>query len=416
MPVVAPHDDTIAPSGKFSQMLNKISGQPESYARKSAYTFGKTLGAGSFGVVRQARNNTTKEEVAIKIMLKSTLNGNEQLVYDELSFLTQLKHPHIVGFRDWFESKSKFYVVTQLATGGELFDRIVDLGHFTERDASLVIYQVAEALEYLHGQNIVHRDVKPENILYLNHEQESPIVLADFGIAKRLRSSDDLIHTSAGSFGYAAPEVLKGLGHGKLCDVWSLGVITYTLLCGYSPFRSENIPDFLAEVKHNNAVIFHEKYWKHISEDARRFIVNLLDVEPTERPSIEQVLQDKWLTNIAAEHHDVDLLPSIRAGFNAKSKFKQAIELVMLQNRIKRLQELDDDDSDDTDFEDVGSSSSTGLSGWGALSSALKKTQSTGSSSSTSSEKKSSDAISALQQLVKTATQNKERVLNHVEE
>ena len=130
---------------QFKKIFNRLSGQPESYSRKQNYTFGKTLGAGSFGIVRYARDNSTDEEVAVKIILKKALKGNESMIIDEMQLLEQLNNPHIVGFRDWFESKDKFYLVTQLATGGELFDRIVQKGRFTEHDASLVVLQMLEA-------------------------------------------------------------------------------------------------------------------------------------------------------------------------------------------------------------------------------------------------------------------------------
>lgn len=331
---------------QLKKLINKLSGQPASYARKEIYTFGRTLGAGSFGIVRYARDNATNEEVAVKIILKKALKGKEQFVIDELNLLQELHHPHIVGFRDWFESKDKFYLVTQLATGGELFDRIIQKGRFTEHDASLVIVQMLEALTYLHAKNIVHRDLKPENILYITPDENSNVVLADFGIAKRLQSSDEKLTSSAGSFGYAAPEVIMG-NHGKPCDIWSLGVITYTLLCGYSPFRSENVQDFIAEVKNNNAVIFHADYWRDVSKDARRFIIKALQFNPDNRPTADELLNDPWLVTIAAEHKEADLLPNLKQGFDAKAKFKQAIELVKLHNKIDKLKAIQTDDDDD---------------------------------------------------------------------
>ncbi|EEQ47518.1 calcium/calmodulin-dependent protein kinase II [Candida albicans WO-1] len=332
---------------QFKKIFNRLSGQPESYSRKQNYTFGKTLGAGSFGIVRYARDNSTDEEVAVKIILKKALKGNESMIIDEMQLLEQLNSPHIVGFRDWFESKDKFYLVTQLATGGELFDRIVQKGRFTEHDASLVVLQMLEALEYLHNKDIVHRDIKPENILYLTSKDDSPIVLADFGIAKRLQNPNEKLTSSAGSFGYAAPEVILGTGHGKPCDIWSLGVVTYTLLCGYSPFRSENVQDFINEVKHNNAVIFHADYWKDVSKDARRFIIKALQFNPDNRPTATELLNDPWLVSIAKEYKETDLLPNFKQGFDAKKKFRQAIELVKLNNRIKKLKEWQTDEDDD---------------------------------------------------------------------
>lgn len=128
------------------------------------------------------------------------------------------------------------------------------------------------------------KDLKPENLLYLTLAQDSGLVLADFGIAKMLDNNDEVLKTMAGSFGYAAPEVMLKKGHGKAVDMWSLGVITYTLLCGYSPFRSENLQDLIEECS-NSQIIFHERYWRDVSEDAKDFIRQLLQVDPEARPT-----------------------------------------------------------------------------------------------------------------------------------
>lgn len=136
-------------------MLSRLQGQPESYDKKAKYRFGKTLGAGTYGIVREADGPTGK--VAIKIILKKNVKGNERMVWDELDMLQRLKHPHIVRFVDWFESRDKYYIVTELATGGELFDRICEQGKFTEKDASQTIKQVLTAVDYLHRNNVVHR-------------------------------------------------------------------------------------------------------------------------------------------------------------------------------------------------------------------------------------------------------------------
>jgi calcium/calmodulin-dependent protein kinase I len=128
-------------------------------------------------------------------------------------------------------------------------------------------------------------DLKPENLLYLTREPNSALVLADFGIAKML-DSNEILTTMAGSFGYAAPEVMEKKGHGKPVDMWSLGVITYTLLCGYSPFRSENMTDLIEECR-NEKVIFHPRYWADVSDDAKDFIKSLLKADPRKRPSSE---------------------------------------------------------------------------------------------------------------------------------
>ncbi|KAK3942696.1 putative calcium calmodulin-dependent protein kinase [Diplogelasinospora grovesii] len=324
-------------------MLNRLHGQPESYDKKSKYRFGRTLGAGTYGIVREADGPTGK--VAIKIILKKNVKGNEQMVLDELDMLQRLKHPHIVKFVDWFESRDKYYIVTELATGGELFDRICEQGKFTEKDASQTIKQVLGAVDYLHQNNVVHRDLKPENLLYLTKAPHSDLVLADFGIAKMLDNKDEVLTTMAGSFGYAAPEVMLKKGHGKPVDMWSLGVITYTLLCGYSPFRSENLQDLIDECS-NAAVVFHERYWKDVSDDAKDFIMKLLQAKPEDRATSKQALSHRWLKGETATDHN--LLPEIKA-YLTKARLRRGIELVKLANRIEALK-MHEDDPTNSDF------------------------------------------------------------------
>ncbi|EEQ86541.1 hypothetical protein RJZ56_001010 [Blastomyces dermatitidis] len=324
----------------MSSWLNKLQGQPDSYDKKSQYRFGRTLGAGTYGIVREADCPTGK--VAVKIILKKNVKGNEQMVYDELDMLQRLHHPHIVRFHDWFESRDKYYIVTQLATGGELFDRICEYGKFTEKDASQTIKQVLEAVNYLHERHVVHRDLKPENLLYLTPAADSPLVLADFGIAKMLDNPKEVLTTMAGSFGYAAPEVMLKKGHGKAVDMWSMGVITYTLLCGYSPFRSESLQDLIDECQ-NGRIVFHERYWRDVSKDAKDFIMGLLEPEPSKRATSEQSLSHPWLKGESASDHN--LLPELKA-YMAKARLKRGIEIIKLANRIEALRMQEEDEED----------------------------------------------------------------------
>ena len=175
-------------------------------------------------------------------------------------------------------------------------------------------------------------------------------MLADFGIAKMLDSPGEVLTTMAGSFGYAAPEVMLKQGHGKAVDMWSLGVITYTLLCGYSPFRSENLADLVDECR-NGRIVFHERYWKDVSKDAKDFIMTLLVPDPKKRANSKQALDHIWLTGQNASEHD--LLPEIRS-YIAKAKLKRGIELVKLANRIESLKmQEDDQDPQSPDASDI---------------------------------------------------------------
>lgn len=157
-----------------------------------------------------------------------------------------------------------------------------------------------------------------------------------------LDSKDGMLSTMAGSFGYAAPEIMLKQGHGKPVDMWSLGVITYTLLCGYSPFRSESVADLIEECK-SGRIVFHGRYWKDVSTEAKTFISNLLQPDPARRLTSEEALQDVWLTGKTAS--DFNLLPEFRA-YMAKARLKRGIEIIKLANRIESLRLQADDDED----------------------------------------------------------------------
>jgi calcium/calmodulin-dependent protein kinase I len=383
----------------FQSFLNRVSGQPESYKLKAEYRFGKTLGAGTFGIVKRATHIPTNEDVAVKIILKKNLHGNEQMVIDELQMLQRLHHPHIVAFKSWFESREKYYIVTQLATGGELFDRICDYGKFTEKDGVATIREVLDAISYLHKRDIVHRDLKPENLLYLTSAPDSSLVLADFGIAKPLKDPNQKLTSMAGSFGYAAPEVLLGTGHGKPCDIWSLGVITYTILSGYSPFRAETIDDFLTEVEDTGFLVFHERYWKTISPEAKQFISKMLDPNPEKRPTATELLNHPWIADEKAANATENLLPNIRVGFNARQKLRKGIEAVRLANRIAALK------LDELEEGEDGEPTPTLAARLAKVSLATRELE---PAETASTEAKSGKSMLAFQEVVRAVTRNKD--------
>ncbi|WWC87626.1 uncharacterized protein L201_002516 [Kwoniella dendrophila CBS 6074] len=323
----------------LSNIRDHMLSQPPSFKKKKEYELNELLGRGGFGKVVRATwtpKEGEKKEVALKIISKKLVKDNEQAVMDEINVLKGLDHPNIVHVWDHFESRDKFYLTFELAVGGELFDRISSRGKFTEKDALDCIRQVCSATSYLHSHQIVHRDLKPENILYKTKEPNSQIVIADFGIAKHLETPEEELQDAAGSFGYAAPEVLMGTGHGVKCDCWSIGVIAYTILCGYSPFRETDKNLLLREMT-KGRITFHERYWKKVSVTAKEFIKALLVVDPKKRMSSAEALKHPWMTQGQATEND--LSDAVIPALNAKLKWKKAIRAVQATNRLRAASE-----------------------------------------------------------------------------
>ena len=164
--------------------------------------------------------------------------------------MQMVDHPNVIKLYEIYDEPKKMHLVMELVTGGELFDRIVKEGQYTEKDAAKTIGSMASALGYLHAKNIVHRDLKPENILYGSPDKDSDIKIADFGLA-RVVSGKDLMKTACGTPGYVAPEILQNKGYDSgAVDMWSAGVILYILLCGFPPFYEEELPALFDQIMH----------------------------------------------------------------------------------------------------------------------------------------------------------------------
>lgn len=182
----------------------------------------------------------TKKPFAIKVMETRVREGREACD-SELTVLRRVCHRYIVQLMEIFEAQDRVYMVMELATGGELFDRLLTQGSFTEQDAVRILQMVADGIQYLHGLRITHRDLKPENLLYYHSGAESKILITDFGLAHSGNKNGDwTMRTLCGTPHYIAPEVLLRQPYTSAVDMWALGVITYVLLSGFLPFDDEN--------------------------------------------------------------------------------------------------------------------------------------------------------------------------------
>ncbi|XP_070601700.1 calcium/calmodulin-dependent protein kinase type 1G isoform X2 [Erythrolamprus reginae] len=228
-----------------------------------------------------------------------------------------------------------FMEVLGSVSGGELFDRILERGVYTEKDASVVIQQILKAVHYLHENGIVHRDLKPENLLYLTPEEDSKIMITDFGLSKM--EQNGIMSTACGTPGYVAPEVLEQKPYSNAVDCWSIGVITYILLCGYPPFYEETESKLFEKIR-EGYFEFDSPFWDDISESAKDFISHLLEKDPNKRFTCEKALRHPWIDGNTALYCDIYPSVSVQIQKNfAKSKWKQAFNAAAVVHHMKKL-------------------------------------------------------------------------------
>ncbi|XP_060628825.2 calcium/calmodulin-dependent protein kinase type 1G isoform X1 [Anolis sagrei] len=301
---------------------------------RKTFIFMEALGSGAFSEVFLVKHRTTGQLFALKCIKKSPVTQDSNLE-NEIAVLKKIKHDNIVTLEDIYESATHYYLVMQLVSGGELFDRILERGVYTEKDASIVIQQVLGAVHYLHENGIVHRDLKPENLLYLTPEEDSKIMITDFGLSKM--EQNGVMSTACGTPGYVAPEVLEQKPYSKAVDCWSIGVITYILLCGYPPFYEETESKLFEKIK-EGYYEFESPFWDDISESAKDFICHLLEKDPNERFTCEKALRHPWIDGNTALHRDI--YPSVSAQIQknfAKSKWKQAFNAAAVVHHMRKL-------------------------------------------------------------------------------
>ena len=287
----------VQPSAPIFSVANK----PQSFVPKKSvitndYEVKKNvLGVGINGKVYECIQKKTGLNCALKIIKDSQKARREVEIHTLLCEQT-----NIVKILDVFENNfngvRSLVVVMENMEGGELFERIQQKQHFTEREASALVRQICLAVAHIHRHQIAHRDLKPENLLFANREDESLLKLTDFGFAKFCEGLS--LQTPCYTPYYVAPEVLGPDKYDKSCDIWSIGVITYILLCGYPPFYSNTSEPFSQGMKKRiklGQYTFPDNEWGSISSEAKDLVGNLLKVDVKERFTIEQVMAHPWI-------------------------------------------------------------------------------------------------------------------------
>jgi len=274
----------------------------------------KEIGHGHYGVVRKCMDRDTKVWYAIKSIRKSKV-GKVDVLKREVALLQECDHPNIIKLVSVHEDKKYLHLVTELCTGGELFDRIIektqsDEGCFSERDAAYLVRSILDAIAYCHDQKgIVHRDLKPENFLFSSREEDAVIKIIDFGLSRHDDMTRGIMNTKVGTPYYVAPEVLNR-EYTKSCDIWSIGVITYILLCGYPPFYGDTDTQIFESVRVGR-FDFPSPEWDKISETAKGFISAMLKRDPSKRPSAAQALEHPWIKELTEEREKLTKRSSI---------------------------------------------------------------------------------------------------------
>ncbi|KAK1806542.1 hypothetical protein P4O66_005051, partial [Electrophorus voltai] len=259
-----------------------------------SYEVREDIGIGSYSICKRCIHKSTAMEYAVKIINKAKRDPTEEVEI----LLRYGQHPNIITLKDVYDDGRSVYLVTELLKGGELLDKILRQKFFSEREASSVLCTITKTVEYLHGQGVVHRDLKPSNILYVD-ESGNPesIRICDFGFAKQLRAENGLLMTPCYTANFVAPEVLKKQGYDAACDIWSLGVLLYTMLTGFTPFANgpEDTPEEILARIGSGKFSLTGGYWNSVSSEAKDLVSKMLHVDPHQRLTAAQVLRHPWI-------------------------------------------------------------------------------------------------------------------------
>uniref|UniRef100_A0A8C0ZG37 Ribosomal protein S6 kinase n=1 Tax=Cyanistes caeruleus TaxID=156563 RepID=A0A8C0ZG37_CYACU len=313
------------------------------------YVVKEAIGVGSYSVCKRCIHKATNMEYAVKVIDKSKRDPSEEIEI----LLRYGQHPNIITLKDVYDDGKYVYLVTELMRGGELLDKILRQKFFSEREASSVLHMICKTVEYLHSQGVVHRDLKPSNILYVDKSgNPESIRICDFGFAKQLRAENGLLMTPCYTANFVAPEVLKRQGYDEGCDIWSLGVLLYTMLAGCTPFANGpgDTPEEILTRIGGGKFSISGGNWDTISDMAKDLVSKMLHVDPHQRLTAKQVLQHPWITQKDSlpqsqlNHQDIQLVKgAMAATYSALNSSKPSPQLkpiessILAQRRVKKL-------------------------------------------------------------------------------
>ncbi|XP_049419297.1 serine/threonine-protein kinase 33 isoform X2 [Epinephelus fuscoguttatus] len=271
---------------------------------RGIYEFGRKLGHGSYGTVYEATHIKTQTKWAIKEVCRPAAGSQRsKMLEQELNILKEVNHAHIIHLQEVYHTAKMTYLVTELCSGGDLRQLLQRKKFLTEDETRHVICSVADAVVYLHKRDIVHRDLKLENILvkdYLGEDDKGRINIkvTDFGLSVKTGGVgiENMMQEACGTLLYMAPEMMSRRGYSHCCDVWSIGVIMFMLLCGEPPFKATSQSDLRQEIMNNNKVKYTQPIWATVSHAAKNILTCLLKQDPAYRMSANELLETPWIT------------------------------------------------------------------------------------------------------------------------
>jgi len=274
--------------------------EPREKQVQDCYQIGKLIGTGTFGEVREVKDRRTKQKFALKTIDKSKLDAHQMKYLEgECEVLKRIDgHTNIVKLHEIWDAPKKLHIVMELVSGGQLLERLASKGLYSEGVTAQCFRSILEAISHCHSLGVVHRDLKPENILLSDNSDSAEVKVADFGLAKLYDDETTMMMTQCGTPEFVAPEVMAGNGYTKECDIWSLGVMSYIMLCGYLPFNGSNVTELFAAIA-GSELEFPPEEWDMVSTQAKDCVRQMLQKKASARPAAATLLRHPWLAKTA---------------------------------------------------------------------------------------------------------------------